>query len=191
MGRPRSAPSRLDRTQGSVKSHLWLHATGGTFSVLLTMNMLGASMHKQVLAALLFSLCSAVQETKADPTDYDLYEISTTQTTPAESVSVNLDRTNYIYWQAGNNVTFAGFGTLQVTNPEALRDHLEASSHWVSVANSGRIKGWGWGFINLRYCTTYHHFDDPSKADEISLGGGALGAQTLDKDKVKQEFGLP
>ena len=156
--------------------------------MLLIMNLPGASMHKQVLAAL-FSLCLAVQGTKADPTDYDLYEISTTQTTPAESVSVNLNRTNYIYWQAGNNVTFAGFGTLPVTNPEALRDHLETSRHWVSVAYNGRFKGWG--FINLLFCTTYHHFDDPSKADEISLGGGALGAQTLDKDKVKQEFGLP
>jgi hypothetical protein len=178
----------MDRTQRSLKSNLSLHATRGTFSVLLTMNMLDTSMLKRVLALLLLALWSSIPS-KADPTDYDLYEITTTQTKPAESVSVNLNRTNYIYWQAGNNVTFAGFGTLQVTNPEALRDHLETSSHWVSVAYTGRIKGWG--FINLHFCTTYHHFDDPRKADEISLGGGALGAQTLDKDKVKQEFGLP
>jgi hypothetical protein len=176
------------RTQGSVKSNLWLPATRGTLSVRLTMNMLGTSMLKQVLALLLLALWSSIPS-KADPTDYDLYEIRTTKTTPAESVSVNLNRTNYISWQAGNNVTFAGLGTLQVTNPEALRDHLEVSGHWVSVASVGRIKGWG--FINLHYCTSYHHFDDPGKADEISFGGGALGAQTFDKDKLKQEFGLP
>ena len=152
------------------------------------MNTLGTSMLKEVLAVLLLSLCSSIQ-TKADPADYELYEIKTTQTTPPESVYVNLNQTNYIYWQTGNNVTFAGLGTLQVTNPEALRDHLETSSHWVSVLHTGQIRGWG--FINLRFCTTYHHFDDPGKADEVSLGGGALGAQTLDKDKVKQEFGIP
>jgi hypothetical protein len=157
-------------------------------SILLAMNMLGAAVQKQLLAVLLLSLCSPLQETKADPTDYDLYEIKTNQTT-SESDYVNLNQSNYIYWQAGNNVTFSGFGTLQVTNPEALRDHLETSSHWVSLAYTGRIRGWG--FINLHFCTTYHHFEDPSKADEISVGGGALGAQTLDKDKVKQEFGLP
>src|SRR6516162_655175 len=123
----------MDRTQRSAKSNLSLHPTRGPFSLLLTMNMLGTSMLKQVLALLLLALCPSIP-TKADPTDYDLYEISTTQTRPAESVSVNLNRTDYIYWQAGNNVTFAGFCTLQVTNPEALRDHLETSSHWLSVA---------------------------------------------------------
>ena len=165
-----------------------LHATRGTLSVRLTMSMLGPSMLKQGLSLLLLALWSSIP-TRADPTDYDLYEISTAQTTPAEFVSVNLNRTNYISWQTGNNVTFAGLGTLHVTNPEALRDHLEVSNHWVSVVSTGRIKGWG--FVNLHYCTSYHHFDDPNKADEISLGGGAQGAQTLDKDKVKHEFGLP
>jgi hypothetical protein len=158
-------------------------------SMLLTMNTRGALIQKQVLAALMFSLCSSLQEIKADPSTYDWYEIRTSQTTPPEFVYVNLNRTNYISWEAGNTVTFAGFGTFQVTNPEALRDHLEASSHWVSVVYTGRSRGWG--FINLRFVTSYHHFDNPNQADGISVGGGSLGAQTLDKDKVKQEFGIP
>ena len=160
----------------------------GALSILLAMNTLGAAVQRQLLAVLLLTLFSPLQATKADTSYYDWYEIKTNPTT-AEPDYVNLNQSNYIYWQAGNKVTFAGFGTLQVTNPEALRDHLETSSHWVSVAYTGRIRGWG--FINLHFCTTYHHFEDPRKADEISVGGGAQGAQTLDKDKVKQEFGIP
>jgi hypothetical protein len=45
------------------------------------MNMLGAAVQKQLLAVLLLSLCSPLQETKADASDYDLYEIKTNQTT--------------------------------------------------------------------------------------------------------------
>jgi hypothetical protein len=158
--------------------------------MLLSMNTPGASIQKQVLAVLLLlSLFSPMQETKADPSDYDFYEIKTSQTTPPESVYVNLNRTNYIFWQAGDNVTFSEFGTFQVSNPGALRDHLEASSHWVKVLYTGRITGWG--FINLHFCRMYHHFNSPSQADEISVGGGGIGAQTLDKDKVKREFGIP
>jgi hypothetical protein len=143
---------------------------------------LRASIQKRLLAVFVFSLCWSIQQSKAGPSDYDLIQI---QTTP---LFVNLNNISYVFLSGSKLVSFREYGSFQVDNPDAVRDHLQASSHWARVAYP-QGEGAGWGFVNLRFALAYSHFDSPDIPDKTPCQGEP-GLATFDKDKVKREFGL-
>jgi hypothetical protein len=148
--------------------------------MLIIMNKLG-----QLLPVLVLLLCCFIQQTKADQSDYDMFQ-RFTRTGGREYINFNLE--NYAYFQGGGNVFLGSLGGFYpVSDPDAMRNHLQASSHWASV--SRHYGGNGWGFVNLRSCVAYRLFDRPESPDIIIVRNGS-SFPTLDKEKTRHELGI-
>ena len=144
------------------------------------MNKLG-----QLFAVLVLLLCCLIQQTKADPSDYDMFQ-RFTKTGGRENINFNLE--SYVYFQGGSNVFLGSLGGFYpVSDPDAMRDPLQASSHWASV--SRHYGGNGWGFINLRFCVAYRLFERPERPDIIIVQNGS-SFPTLYKEKIRRELGI-